>query len=82
MEERELIDKAISLVRKYIKEIAPDVKPTLFVVWQSVILQNFKCLIATTLPVRMHFELTFDGDERCWYLDAYRKVENRVIRDA
>lgn len=27
----------------------------------------------------MYYELTFNGDRHEWYLDAYKKVENRVI---
>ena len=79
------IEKAISLVQEYINEHIdpsnPNAEPALFVVWQAHILQNFKCLISVTLPCRMCFELTYDGDEKCWYMDAYRKVENKVIAD-
>jgi len=77
------IEKALQLVRQYITENFPALtaEPTLFIVWQSTILQNFKCSISTVLPARMSFELTYDGDGNCWYLDVYRKVENRVIPD-
>jgi hypothetical protein len=27
----------------------------------------------------MYYELTFNGDSKEWYLDAYKKFENRVI---
>ena len=26
----------------------------------------------------MYYEVTFNGDKREWYLDAYKKFENRV----
>ena len=29
--------------------------------------------------VRMYYELTYNGDKKEWYLDAYKKFENRVI---
>ena len=78
-----MIDKAIAIVHQYIDDHVdhtnPDAEPTLFVVWQCRVLQNYKCLISTTLPHGMYFELTYDGDEDCWYFDAYQKVENRVI---
>ena len=75
-----MIDKAISLVKGYLANRV-DREPTIFVVWQAVILDNFKCLISTTLPYGMYFELTYDGDRECWYMDVYRKVENREVAD-
>ena len=77
-----MIERATEIVRQYITEhLEPGAEYTLFVVWQAVVLQNFKCLIATTKPLRMYFELTYDGDGKRWYLDAYRKIENREIGD-
>jgi len=73
-----MIETAKSLVLDYIKEHIPNASPALFVIWQACILQNFKCLISTPMN-GMYFELTFDGDNQCWYLDAYRKTENREI---
>lgn len=77
-----MIEKAVALVWEYINghidHTNPDAEPSVFVVWQAKTLQNFKCLIAATLP-RMYFELTYDGDKDCWYFDAYQKVENREI---
>ena len=79
-----MIDQAMALVMAYIKEHMepnPSAKSTLFVVWQCKTLQNYKCLIAATLPHGMYFELTYDGDRKCWYFDAYHKVENREVPD-
>ena len=78
-----MIEKAKEIVRQYIKKHLedPNADYTLFVVWQAAVLQNFKCLIATTLPCWTYIELTYDGDEKRWYLDVYRKLENRVIND-
>ena len=73
-----MIKTAKSLVLDYIKEHIDTADPALFVVWEAHVLQNFKCLIATPLN-GMYFELTYDGDNQCWYLDAYRKVDNREI---
>ena len=75
-----MTEKAIKLVREYIASYT-DKEPTLFVVWQAKVLQNFKCLIATTLPHGMYFELTYNGDEKTWYMDVYRKTENMEIAD-
>lgn len=27
----------------------------------------------------MYYEMTYNGDKEEWYLDAYKKFENRVI---
>lgn len=80
-----MLDKAKAIVREYVEghldRTNPDAEYTLFVVWQANILQNYKCLISTTLPHGMYFELTHDGDRGRWYLDVYRKAENREIDD-
>ena len=69
----------LAYVRDHIDRTNPDAESTIFVVWQCQILQNFKCLISTTLPHGMYFELTYDGDKKAWYFDVYRKAENREI---
>jgi hypothetical protein len=48
-------------------------------VWKAKVLQNWKYLISSTLYDGMYYELTYDGDKRRWYLDAYKKFENKVI---
>lgn len=58
-------------------EAIPDFE--VYVVWKCKTLQNWKYLLSTTLPDGMYYELTFNGDKSEWYLDAYRKVENKVI---
>ena len=76
-------DKALKIVRDYIIEhldkSAPEPKFELFIVWKAKALQNWKYLISSTLFDGMYYELTFNGDKREWYLDAYKKFENRVI---
>lgn len=52
----------------------------LYVVWKAKILQNWKYLISSTLPDGMYYEVTYNGDAKEWYLDAYKKFENRVIK--
>lgn len=44
-------------------------------------LQNWKYLISSTLYDGMYYELTYNGDKKEWYLDAYKKFENRVISE-
>ena len=52
-----------------------------FIVWKCKILQNWKYLISSNLYDGMYYELTFNGDKNEWYLDAYKKFENKVIEE-
>lgn len=47
-----------------------------FVVWNCKTLQNNKALLSTTLLDGMYYELTYNGDKKELYLDAYKKFEN------
>lgn len=51
-----------------------------FVVWSCKTLQNNKALLSTTLFDGMYYELTYNGDKKEIYLDAYKKFENRCIK--
>lgn len=53
-----------------------------YVVWFSKTLQNWKCLISTTLPDGMYYEVTYNGDKRETYIDAYKKFDNVCVPDA
>lgn len=80
-------EKAIKIVRDYAinhldksdKDYNDDFH--VFIVWQSKTLQNWKFLLSTSLRDGMYYELTFDGDNSTWYLDAYKKFENKYIED-
>ena len=76
-------NKAIEIVRDYIIEHLDKSDPVpnfeVFTVWKSKALQNWKYLLSSTLFDGMYYELTFNGDKKEWYLDAYKKFENRVI---
>lgn len=74
-----MVDEALALVREYIDSHIDHADYTLFVVWQSTVLQHFKCLITSTISFGMCFDLTYDGDSRCWYLNAYRKIDQQEI---
>ena len=75
---------AISIVTKYILEHLDKSDPTqkfeVFTVWKAKILQNWKYLLSSTLFDGMYYELTYNGDKQEWYLDAYKKFENRVVK--
>ena len=76
-------EKAISIVKDYITKHLDKADPTpdfqVFTVWKAKILQNWKYLLSSTLFDGMYYELTYDGDKKRWYLDAYKKFENRVV---
>ena len=77
-------NKALKIVENYIQEHLDksDFQPefTVFTVWKVKALQNWKFLISSSLPDGMYYELTFNGDREEWYLDAYKKFENRCIK--
>lgn len=78
-------ERALDIVKRYALEhldksdILPDFD--VFIVWKCKTLQNWKYLISTTLFDGMYYELTFNGDAKEWYLDAYKKFENRTIKE-
>lgn len=78
-------EKAINLVREYILEHLDKSDKisefTVFTVWKCKTLQNWKYLLSSTLLDGMYYELTYNGDAKEWYLDAYKKFENRCISD-
>lgn len=52
-----------------------------FIVWFCKTLQNWKALVSTALPDGMYYEVTYNGNNKEIYLDAYKKFENRKIDD-
>ena len=78
-------NKAIELVRNYIDEHLDKSDPApeyqVFTVWKAKVLQNWKYLLSSTLYDGMYYELTYNGDKKEWYMDAYKKFENRCIPD-
>ena len=78
-------NKAIEIVRNYIvdhldkSDIMPDFE--VFIVWKCKALQNWKYLISSTLFDGMYYEMTYNGNKKEWYLDAYKKFENKCIPD-
>lgn len=76
-------NKAIEIVREYIVQHLDksDITPSfeVFTVWKCKTLQNWKFLISSTLFDGMYYEMTFNGDKNEWYLDAYKKFENKCI---
>lgn len=72
---KKYVEEHLDKTNENIKE--SDKEP--FVVWKCKVLQNWKYLLSTRLPDGMYYELTFNGNKKEWYLDAYKKFENRCI---
>jgi hypothetical protein len=76
---------AILIVSKFIRDHLDksDEQPAfeVYIVWKCKALQNWKYLLSSTLPDGMYYELTYNGDKKEWYLDAYKKFENKVITE-
>lgn len=76
--------RAAMIVADYIKEhfdkSDPDPYFEVYIVWKCKTLQNWKFLISSTLIDGMYYEVTYNGDKDEWYLDAYKKFENRCIK--
>lgn len=56
------------------------VKDDVYIVWLCKTLQNHKALLSTNVSDGMYYELTYNGDKKELYLDAYKKWENRCIK--
>lgn len=64
-------------------EITDDMKISegdVFIVWSCKTLQNNKAMVSTTVSDGMYYELTYNGDKKELYLDAYEKRENKCIK--
>ena len=77
---------ALEIVKKYVEEHLDKSNENIdesykepYIVWKCKVLQNWKYLMSTRLPDGMYYELAFNGDKQEWYLDAYKKFENRCI---
>ena len=76
--------QVIDIVREYIIEHldksddTPDFE--VYIVWKCKALQNWKYLISSDIRDGMYYEITYNGREDEFYLDAYKKFENRVVK--
>lgn len=84
MESKKFIEKCKELVKQYAIEHldksdnVPEIE--VYVVWSCKTLQNSKALLSTDLKDGMYYELTYNGDKKELYFDAYKKFENRCIK--
>lgn len=87
MENNEFIKRAVTIVTEYFNSNVDGTDGILlgpsdvFVAWSCKILQNNKALLSTDVPDGMYYEVTYNGDNKEFYLDAYKKWENISIRE-
>ncbi len=79
-----MIEKMKQVVREYAEKHL-DVTDgnqefEVYVVWSCKALQNWKALLSTSLPDGMYYELTYNGDKKEMYVDAYKKFENFTVK--
>ena len=77
-------NKAIDIVNNYIakhlNQTGTDTIFEVYIVWKCKTLQNWKWMVSSTLSDGMYYEVTYNGDKKEFYLDAYKKVENVCIK--
>lgn len=77
-------DLALMIVTQYVEEHLDKTDNVqyyeVYMVWKCKALQNWKYLFSTNLCDGMYYELTYNGDKDEWYLDAYKKFQNQVIK--
>jgi hypothetical protein len=86
MEKETYAEKAQRLVTKWVEDHLDKSDPEapyfeVYVVWFSKTLQNWKALLSTTLPDQMYYEVTYNGDKKETYVDAYKKFDNVRVED-
>lgn len=80
-------EKARRIVMNYFNDnvdVTDEKKLTMndvFVVWFAKTLQNWKCLVSTTVSDGMYYEVTHNGDKNENYVDVYKKWENHCVKD-
>lgn len=79
--DNEALELVKAFIEKHLDKSDPKPQYDVYTVWKAKVLQNWKYLISSTLPDGMYYELTYNGDKKEWYLDAYKKFENVVIKE-
>ena len=82
-----MMDKAKRLVVEYFNDKVDKTDQVIlatddvYIVWFSKTLQNWKALVSTNISDGMYYEITYNGDKKETYLDAYKKWDNKCIPD-
>ena len=69
-------EQVVKYANEHLKQITED---DVYIVWMCKTLQNNKALASTTLFDGMYYEITYNGDKKEVYFDAYKKWENKCI---
>lgn len=85
MTNEQFIETAKKQVLEHINQHLPEGQEPktideVFVVWSCKTLQNYKAMLSAKGKGVMYYELTYNGDKKELYLDAYKKFENRCIK--
>ena len=86
MNEKEFVTLCKATIAKYVNEHLDKTdgkqitEGDVFIVWMCKTLQNSKALASTTLFDGMYYELTYNGDKKELYVDAYKKWENYCVK--
>nr|DAG97091.1 MAG TPA: hypothetical protein [Crassvirales sp.] len=74
-------EKVIKLIIDYIKNKGLIInKEHVFIVWSCYILGNRKYLVGLDYT-STYFEVTYNVNNKEWYIDEYSKVNNICIKD-
>lgn len=74
------IDEVTNYIHQHLDKTDPTPTFDVYVVWFCYILGGWKCLVSTTIPDGMYYEVTYDKNKDAIYLDAYKKFDNVEIR--
>lgn len=75
-------EKALYLVKKYLTQHEYTYEEdSIKLVWFCKTLQNWKALVADINLDGKFFEVTYNGDKKETYIDAYSKLENVRVPD-
>lgn len=69
----------IGYILKHLDKSDLPVKFNVYIVWSCYILGNYKFLLSSTLHDGMYYEVTYNANKHEYYLDAYKKFENKCI---
>lgn len=83
MDSKLFLLKAQSLVAEYSNSVNEEQirLEEVYVVWSNKILQNNKAMLSTDIPDGRYYEVTYNGDKKETYIDAYVKESNKLVKD-
>ena len=74
------MERGKEIIAKYMNENGEEITvEEIYVVWLSKTLQNTKGMFSTEVADGMYYELTYNGNKKELYFDAYKKVKNICI---